>query len=187
MEKMSNMDISATMTCPICDSANVVERSEREEFEYGVGDKKVMLSVYIPVFHCAHCEYEFVGEKAANLRHDAVCAHLGLLTPGDIKMLRIKVAGSQQAFADLTRLGIATIQRWEQGALLQTRSNDLFLRFLQIPENVEVAKLLNAGKSMEEALLGSKPTVFKSRGLKQESISEFARKGQEFSLRAANR
>ena len=40
-------------------------------------------------------------------------------------------------FAALTKLGEATIARWEAGNLIQNAANDKFLRLLVYPENVE--------------------------------------------------
>ena len=54
----------------------------------------------------------------------------------EIKALREKLGLSRTEFARLTRLGEATIARWERGELIQNAGNDSLLRLLQYEDNV---------------------------------------------------
>ena len=70
------------------------------------------------------------------MEHDAVCRHLGRMTPEEVASVRERGGFSQAEFAKLTRLGEATISRWERGALIQNAANDQLLYLLQFPHNV---------------------------------------------------
>jgi putative zinc finger/helix-turn-helix YgiT family protein len=58
---------------------------------------------------------------------DAYRKNVGLLSGGEIRVLREAKAWSQQDLADLMRVGIASIKRWESG-LIQSKSMDRALR-----------------------------------------------------------
>ena len=79
---------------------------------------------------CDACGETFTGPDAARIRHHAICSALGLLTPEEIKALRVRLGKTQQEFAELTGIGEATISRRERGRLLQNRANDNFLRLI---------------------------------------------------------
>jgi hypothetical protein len=55
------------------------------------------------------------------------------LNPKEIRTIRGDL--SQVKFAELTRLGVATIGRWERGELIQNGANDQLLFLLTFPEN----------------------------------------------------
>ena len=44
---------------------------------------------------------------------------------------------TRAAFAEMTRLGEASLARWEKGLLIQNPANDQLLYLLRFPENVE--------------------------------------------------
>jgi len=66
-----------------------------------------------------------------------VCRHLGVMTPRDVEAVRTRLRMTRAAFADLTRLGEASLARWEKGLLIQNPANDQLLYLLLFPENVE--------------------------------------------------
>ena len=57
---------------------------ELDEFEYGAGESAVSLSANVVVHTCNDCDFEFTGPSAEAARHQAVCRHLGIMTPGEI-------------------------------------------------------------------------------------------------------
>ncbi len=67
------------------------------------------------------------------MRHEAVCRHLGLLTPAEIRGLRERYNLSRAAFARMTGFGDATLARWEKGEVVQNASSDRYLRLLTDP------------------------------------------------------
>lgn len=122
--------------CFSCGATGLIRRIEHQQFTYGDGPEKVVLTAEVPVWSCVACEEEFTGEEAETARHFAVCEHLGVLTPYEIKQIREVNTLTQEEFASLSDIGIASIKRWESGASIQSRSFDKFLRLLRFPENV---------------------------------------------------
>jgi putative zinc finger/helix-turn-helix YgiT family protein len=168
--------------CPMCEAHSIIINTELEKFEYGIGKNMAVLSVYIPVNQCQSCGYEFVGERADELRHDAICNHLKLLTPGRIQEMRVRLSGSQKNFAELTHLGQASIQRWEQRQVLQSESNDLYLRLLEFPENVERLERWNRGEDMQKKK-DLKKIQFKGFGLDASAVNNLGPASQTFFLK----
>jgi hypothetical protein len=58
---------------------------------------------------------------------------------------------SRAAFAQLTKLGEATIARWERGGLIQNAAHDQFLYLLTFEENIKRLTDRNEHKSQSES------------------------------------
>src|SRR5688500_18667338 len=114
MKQMGQPSSRETITCGFCGASNVSTRFEEDKFMYGDGDSAVMLTALVPVHQCASCSAEFTDDSAEDVRHDTVCHHLSVLTPAQIRELRERHNLSRSQFAKLTRLGEATIARWER-------------------------------------------------------------------------
>lgn len=138
----------AESTCPNCDSTNVRAYKRIDTFNYGVGQDAVRLSAEIPAYRCGSCGLEFSGEGAEHLRHRAVCEHLGLLTPARITSIRARYGLSRAKFAAISRIGMATLARWESGETLQNAAMDVYMRLLARPD---VYDLVVSGEIFEEA------------------------------------
>ena len=123
------------MSCAACASDNVTTRMEVEEFPYGADGDPVILEARVKVFRCGDCQFAYTGHEAERARHIAVCRYLGLMTPAEIRNLREQYALSRADFASVTRIGEASIGRWEAGALLQSRAYDNYLYLLRYEEN----------------------------------------------------
>jgi putative zinc finger/helix-turn-helix YgiT family protein len=136
-----------------CSDCNGPIRTEsvRHKFTYGVGSEARELDCILPVRICDACGAEYVDEEGEEIRHEAVCRHLGVLAPREIKMLRGQY-GTQAAFASLTGLGEASLSRWETGASIQSKAYDNYLRLLQRPENVHILVSRQAGSTTNEQL-----------------------------------
>jgi putative zinc finger/helix-turn-helix YgiT family protein len=169
------------LECPLCESHNIRTQHEREQFAYGTKDFEALLTAYIPIHKCEACEYEFVGEKADTARHESICQHLGLLTPSEIKEIRVRTSGSQKTFADFTGIGEASIQRWEQGQILQSKSNDLLLRLLRFEENVIRTQQYRQRKPMDKECLQNR--TFVGRALDATKLGTLARSSDQFTLK----
>ena len=126
----------------MCGTPGVKTELVRDPFVYGQGDDAVELSVDILVHTCGHCGVSFTGEDAEIKEHDAVCRHLGLLTPTEIRGVRTRYGMSRAAFAHCTGLGEATLARWERGDVMQNRANDRYLRLLRDPDIFRKAQQL---------------------------------------------
>ena len=106
-----------------------------DEFEYGSGKDAVVLTARIPIWMCDTCEENFTDWRAEEARHNAVCDHLGRLRPSEIQSIRRSYDVSQDDFAKITGIGVASIKRWEAGSLIQGESFDRYLRLLKNDEN----------------------------------------------------
>ncbi len=119
-------------TCPACGEGRLICLTRSEAFEFDIGDRKVTVQAEnVPVQQCDTCGDVFSGPDAARIRHDAVCAAAGFLTPADYKSIRDNLGWSQQYLADLTGFGVATVSRSERGRMLPNRSYDKVLRALR--------------------------------------------------------
>lgn len=124
-------------SCPQCDSRKLRQRLEKETFKYGSGPEAVSLSADVIVLECLECELEFTDHRAEDARHEAVCRHLRVLTPTDIKSIRAGLDMSRVEFARLTGIGSASLARWETGQLIQNSTGDNLLYLLRWRENIE--------------------------------------------------
>lgn len=137
-------------TCPDCGGHSFSTVMHSDEFEYGSGDSPVTLYARVPVHCCDSCDFEFLGREGRLIKHEAVCRHLGLLTPTEIRSIRERHGMSRTAFADVTGFGEATLNRWERGAVIQNRANDRYLRLADSPEVLDRLKRIHHGPANAE-------------------------------------
>ena len=140
--------------CPLCGDDSIATEWHRDSFEYGTGDSAVMLEVDLPVRRCGACDLEFLDHEGERRRHAAVCRHLGLLSPAEIAAIRKTHRLSRAAFAEVTGLGEATLGRWENGAVIQNRANDRYLRLLALPGMMAILTDLTAPERPAEPPVG---------------------------------
>ena len=135
---------SDDLCCPLCDSSSVETFQHFHEFKYGSDDSAVTLRVEsLPVRHCTACDLEFIDHEGERLQHEAVCRHLRVLTPAEVRGVRERHGMTRAAFAEATGLGEATLGRWESGALIQNRANDFYLRLVRMPSVMRILKDLS--------------------------------------------
>ena len=89
--------------------------------------------VNVPVRRCGACGFEYLDQSAERLRHDAVCHHLGVLPPSEVRLIREGYGMTRARFARMTGFGKASLDCWENGLTIQTRANDRRLRLLARP------------------------------------------------------
>jgi putative zinc finger/helix-turn-helix YgiT family protein len=135
--------------CPACGRQRLERRYIRDEFDYGPeADRIRVVAEAVPVLVCPACEEIFYGTEAEQVHHRAICKALGLLTPEQIRGVRDRLGLSQEEFARLTGIGVATLSRWEQSRLIQTRSLDAYLHVLDaIPAAIRVLERLRGRSS----------------------------------------
>jgi putative zinc finger/helix-turn-helix YgiT family protein len=119
-----------SMVCAECGSGRMERHLEIEKFLYGTGDRQIELEAEVTAWTCPVCGFEVSGADAEDKRHEAVCKHLGVLCPAQIRAIRRRRGLSQAEFARFARVGEASVKRWESGALVQNASTDLLLRLL---------------------------------------------------------
>ena len=167
--------------CPSCESSTVRTRLEDSSFVYGKGEKAVELAVQIPVHSCSTCDLEFTDSVAEEIRHRTICRHQKIMTPKEVISIREAYGLSRSNFAELTRLGEASLTRWENGTLLQNKAYDSFLYLLRFPENLERLKKLNLGESVSGIQAQTQQLQARFRLLRPDDKHEAA--AAEFELR----
>lgn len=141
------VNVSEEVRCPDCDGA-AKTRHHRHVFSYGRGRSAADITVDLPVRHCGACGFEFLDAEGERLKHEAVCWHLGVLTPREVGEIRSRHGMTRAAFAAITGLGEASLGRWETGAGIQSHANDRYLRLLAQPDGV--SRLSSVLRSMAE-------------------------------------
>lgn len=116
--------------CPVCDAVDhpfkLVNRRVIQEF------REETFEVPAPAMRCGNCNFELAipGQldalrlavaQAYRLRHK-------LLTSEEIIGRRRIMGMAQKAFADYTGVGVASLQRWEKGLMVQDKGSDLLIR-----------------------------------------------------------
>lgn len=127
----------ADENCALCDAPGVTTMLHQDSFSYGLGEAATTLHVTIPVRCCRACGFECVDDEGMLIRHEAVCKHLGVLGPTEIRAIRERHKLNRETFARITGLDEATLDKWENGAKIQGRADDNYLRLLAFPENLE--------------------------------------------------
>ena len=169
-----------TTTCFNCGSSGIEKTWRRQSFQYGNGASAVELTAEMPVYSCAECGFEFVGAEAEDVRHEAVCRHLGLLTPSEIVAIREANQLTRVQFAEVTRIGIASLKRWETGALIPHAANDALVYLMTFPENLKRLQSRNHFDPLDIADISASVELpprhrsvipFRGRGITADSIS----------------
>lgn len=149
-----------------CDKPTGMKWSEHT-FTYGLGDDAVDLTVEIPVRTCGSCGFEFLEHEAETRKHEAVCRHLGVLSPKEIRGIRAMHHMSRAEFSRVTGLGEATLNRWENAILIQNTANDRYLRLVASPENMRRLKRLDSSAARPAPAGAGRFHVEASRELRQ--------------------
>lgn len=127
--KNRNPNANAAHVCDECGRL-VTTTWHDHTFMYGSGEAAAELAVRLPVRRCDHCDFDYLDDEGERLKHEAVCRHLGVLTPQEIRGIRESLGLSRAALAKLTGIGEASLSRWESGVKIQTPAYDLYLRLL---------------------------------------------------------
>ena len=129
-------------SCARCGAETVDTVEHRHTFRYGAGESAADLTVDLPVRRCGVCGFEFLDQESERIKLEAICEHLGVLSPSGIERIRQRYGMTQAKFAEVTGLGTATLVRWENGAMNHTRAYDRYIRLLERPEIMEQLKRL---------------------------------------------
>jgi len=129
--------IGGKSICPDCGSNKIEMSEENHTFTYGRAEDKVDLRVKVPVQTCSECRASFIDHIAEEICHEAVCQHLGVMTPSQIKGLRKLYNLTQAQFREITKLGEATLSRWERGLVIQNQAYDNYMYLLGFTENLD--------------------------------------------------
>ncbi|MEK8021065.1 MAG: type II TA system antitoxin MqsA family protein [Candidatus Parabeggiatoa sp.] len=141
--------------CPVCEEDQVQTSLETNTLTYGVGSDAVELTVTIPVKTCHLCGFRFTDDIAEEIEHEAVCQHLSVMTPKEIKAMRQRYPLSQSELSQITRIDEESLSRWEKGEVIQNAALDNLLYLLKFHENLDRLKTRYADN----------PQMFKQRAL----------------------
>lgn len=138
-----SVDLKEVRGCPDCGATAVRVSFEARSFSFGT-DNPVELTATIPLWTCEACGFSYTDGRGEELEHEAICRHLKVLTPREIRALRERHSLSRAEIGKLTRFGEASIKRWERGAVIQNASADRFLRALDDHAVLERLRLLDS-------------------------------------------
>lgn len=131
--------------CPQCDGEEIATNWVDDVMTWGSGDLKSQIPVSVPVRTCPACDLQYIDQHGERLRHEAICRHLGVLSPAEIRSIRRRYDMTRAAFAHATGLGEATVGRWENGLVIQNRANDRYVRLLAMPHVMRAAQRMFMG------------------------------------------
>ena len=164
-------------TCPRCGNA-LEEREVKEAIPVG---KDEVVYARIPVHACNSCEFVISAEGAEKVRDAAVRLYQGLLTSEQIKEIRDNLGFSRREFSEAFGLPQASMERWENGRLIQSRSHDTLLRALA---NKATAAALDRRRMGRGFVSGIDSVVaFTSLKSNPATYSDALARAQKFSLR----
>lgn len=137
VQEDNKLEDPSKFVCGECGSERIRTSREIYNFPYGVGNDTVELSCEVPFRKCSDCGFSFIDGEAEDICHEEVCKHLGMMTPSKIKALRGLYELTQAQFSEITKLGEATLSRWERGIVIQNQAYDNYLYLLRFPENLK--------------------------------------------------
>jgi len=181
MNETEPLETNEDIVCPGCGSNKISSAKESYTFTYGTGANAVELTAEVPVRNCEDCKFSFLDSVAEDICHEVVCKHLGVMTPSEIKDLRGKYNLSQSQFAEITKLGEATLSRWERGTIIQNQAYDNYLYLLRLPLNLE--RIRNRSKLEENITVEQKEISIPRFRQLDPNDEEIANRSKTFKLR----
>jgi len=128
--------IKSEEVCLECGSSRLKEELKEQRFPYGPASARTILTASIPVFTCQDCGFEFFDDRGESARHAAVCKHLGVQAPNEIRSVRESIGFGRIEFCKIGGFGIASLQRWETGEVIPNASSDRLIYLLQYEDNI---------------------------------------------------
>lgn len=152
--------------CPNCEKeTQVIQVRKMEDFNV----RGEIIPVEVEFYQCTECQEEFENTQSTidpyEAAYRAYRSRKSMLQPEEIRALRNRYGLTQKEFSDLLGIGIATINRYENGAL-QSEAHDRLLRmamqpryFLDLlanhPERLEESKVRKIVDQLREETQGS--------------------------------
>jgi len=122
--------------CPNCEKVSHLELVRKGE-EFNIRGEFIVVDV--EYYHCLECGEEFEDSKTSfdsyNVAYREYRLRKGMLQPEEIRKLRNQRGLTQKEFSDLLGIGIATLNRYENGAL-QSEAHDRSIKMAMEPQNL---------------------------------------------------
>ena len=158
-------------TCPECGSSNLTCSQKEYKFPYGKGVDAIELSTLVEVEKCNDCGFSYIDQTEELSCHEAICEHLGIMKPSQIKGLRDYHGLTQYDFSNITGLGEATLSRWERGIVIQNKAYDNYMYLLGLKDNLDsLRKRRESPKLMEPTIKKSKRPQFRELDVNEEVL-----------------
>lgn len=126
---MNNENNSMLAMCPYCENKSSLERVREIE---NITVRGESIAVNVEYFKCHECGEEFDISRPdytpVKDAYDEYRRLKGMVQPKDIISFRKKFGLTQKEFSKLLGLGVATLNRYENGAL-QNKAHDRLLKF----------------------------------------------------------
>jgi putative zinc finger/helix-turn-helix YgiT family protein len=104
-----------------------------EKMKYD-GARHDVLIEGMPQWQCDGCDITLTDDESDTVAQDCLRRHIGLLTAEEIRDARTALGLTQSQLAELIGCAAESLSRWENGAILQSRSYDRLLRlFFHLP------------------------------------------------------
>ncbi len=115
------------ISCPFCEQETQIEKIFQQE-KIDIRDETILIDRYY--YRCVECgeEFEIYTEDSEDPYDKAYREYRrrkGWVQPEEIKEFRENLGLTQQRFSDLLGIGIATLNRYENGALQSEATNRL--------------------------------------------------------------
>jgi putative zinc finger/helix-turn-helix YgiT family protein len=121
--------------CPNCEKDSPLDIVQKVE-EFNVRGE--IIPVEVEYYKCQECGEEFENSKSTidpyEIAYREYRARKGMLQPEEIRQFRTSRGLTQKEFSDLLGIGIATLNRYENGAL-QSEAHDRAMRLAMDPRN----------------------------------------------------
>ncbi|MBI9049343.1 MAG: DUF4065 domain-containing protein [Anaerolineaceae bacterium] len=122
--------------CPVCKENSEQSLVEHNEELHVRGEKVQVVSEYL---HCTKCKNDFKKDPSApdaqEVANMVYRERKGMMQPSELIKLRKSFGLTQKEFSLLLGIGIATLNRYENGAL-QTEAHDQMIRLYSNPKNL---------------------------------------------------
>lgn len=162
--------------CPHC----AVSLEEIEVVDEIVLNEDESIFARVPVFACPSCDFRLMGDGAEEIRDAAVRTHRNLLTAADIRSIRSRLGFSRREFSEAFGIRPASLERWENGRLVQSKSNDTLLRALA---NRGIASALDRRRLRTGSFRDEKVIKFRELEANKVTYSDAVARASKFSLR----
>jgi YgiT-type zinc finger domain-containing protein len=130
-------DIRPLQICPECGAAAVRTEICDHQFQYGDGANAVELTARIPVRTCGSCGFQFIDAEGEEAKDAAAYRYKQVMSPAQLEALRELHGLSLGELARISRIGIASLRRWESGRKIQNGAYDDYLYLLGWGENLD--------------------------------------------------